>query len=73
MNCPKCNELSKKDGKDRNGEQRFKCTACGKRFTLPKEKLLGSDLRARKGSALSAIARGRQLSSFDRTDHRCAP
>ena len=42
MNCPICQALSKKDGKDRHGEQRFKCTACGKRFTLPKDKLLGS-------------------------------
>lgn len=42
MNCPNCNNLSKKDGKDRHGEQRFKCTECGKRFTLQKEKLLGS-------------------------------
>lgn len=42
MNCPNCNNLSKKAGKDRHGEQRFKCTECGKRFTLPKDKLLGS-------------------------------
>jgi transposase-like protein/IS1 family transposase len=42
MNCPRCNELSKKDGKDRKGDQRFKCTECGKRFSLPKEKLLGA-------------------------------
>ncbi|HMO80122.1 MAG TPA: hypothetical protein PKD24_04960 [Pyrinomonadaceae bacterium] len=42
MNCPKCDSLSKKDGKDRKGDQRFKCTECGKRFTLKKDKLLGS-------------------------------
>lgn len=42
MNCPKCDGLSKKDGKDRNGEQRFKCTICRKRFTLPRNKLLGA-------------------------------
>jgi len=42
MNCPICQSLSKKNGKDRHGEQRFKCTECKKRFTLPKEKLLGS-------------------------------
>lgn len=42
MNCPKCDSLSKKDGKDRNGEQRFKCTICRKRFTLPRNKLLGA-------------------------------
>ena len=43
MNCPKCNSLfTKKDGRDRKGDQRFKCTECGKRFSLPKDKLLGS-------------------------------
>jgi transposase-like protein/IS1 family transposase len=42
MNCPKCDSLSKKDGRDRKGDQRFKCTACGKRFSLPKDKLLGA-------------------------------
>lgn len=40
MNCPKCDNLSKKDGKDRKGNQRFKCTECGKRFSIAKEKLL---------------------------------
>jgi len=42
MNCPHCEHLSKKDGKDRHGDQRFKCTACGKRFSIQKEKLLGA-------------------------------
>lgn len=42
MNCPTCNQLSKKDGKDRHGDQRFKCTECGRRFSLPKDKLLGA-------------------------------
>lgn len=41
MNCPKCDALSRKDGKDRTGAQRFKCTNCGKRFSLAKDKLLG--------------------------------
>lgn len=40
MNCPICDKLSKKDGKDRKGDQRFKCTECGKRFSIAKEKLL---------------------------------
>ncbi|MCA1625234.1 MAG: IS1 family transposase [Acidobacteria bacterium] len=41
MNCPICNLFSKKNGKDRNGNQRFKCLACGKRFNEPKDKPLG--------------------------------
>lgn len=32
MNCPACNMLGKKFGKDRNGLQRFRCPACKKTF-----------------------------------------
>lgn len=32
----------KKDGKDRHGKQRYKCLACGKRFSEAKEKPLGA-------------------------------
>lgn len=42
MNCPNCDGLSKKDGKDRHSNQRFKCVKCGKRYSLPKGKLLGA-------------------------------
>ncbi|MDE2105979.1 MAG: IS1 family transposase [Patescibacteria group bacterium] len=31
----------KKDGRDRDGNQRFKCLLCGKRFSTPKAKPLG--------------------------------
>jgi len=31
-----------KDGKDRDGNQRYKCKTCGKRFAEPKEKPLGN-------------------------------
>ncbi|MBA2621259.1 MAG: IS1 family transposase [Acidobacteria bacterium] len=41
MNCPNCESQTKKDGKDRNGNQRLKCLACGKRFSEPKDKSLG--------------------------------
>ncbi len=41
MNCPNCNSLPKKHGKDRNGNQRFRCLACGKTYTEPKDKPLG--------------------------------
>lgn len=33
MNCPECNSLPKKHGKDRKGNQRFRCLACGKTYT----------------------------------------
>ena len=41
MNCPECNSLPKKHGKDRKGNQRFRCLACGKTFVEPKDKPLG--------------------------------
>lgn len=42
MNCTDCNSLSKKHGRDRNGNQRFRCLACKKAFSEPNDKLLGS-------------------------------
>jgi transposase-like protein/IS1 family transposase len=41
MNCPNCSQLSKKHGKDRNGNQRFRCLACGKTYIEPTDKPLG--------------------------------
>ena len=41
MNCPNCNQLPKKHGKDRKGNQRFRCLACGKTYVEPKDKPLG--------------------------------
>ena len=41
MNCPDCNSIPKKHGKDRKGNQRFRCLACGKTYLEPKNKPLG--------------------------------
>src|ERR1051325_1395954 len=41
MNCPTCNAPAKKFGKDRDGNQRYRCLTCGKTFGDPKEKPLG--------------------------------
>jgi transposase-like protein/IS1 family transposase len=54
MNCPNCDSLSKKNGKDRNGNQRFKCLACGKRFNEPKDKSLG-EMRLSDEKALMCL------------------
>ncbi len=43
MNCPNCNSLPKKHGKDRYGNQRFRCLACGKTYTA-NERLEGKNL-----------------------------
>lgn len=68
MNCPICDSLSKKDGKDRRGEQRFKCTACKKRFSLPKDKLLGSMIlnESKALICLNLLVEGNSIRSTER-------
>lgn len=41
MNCQDCNAPSKKFGKDRKGNQRFRCHTCGKTFSQPVARLFG--------------------------------
>lgn len=68
MNCPNCDALSKKDGKDRDGNQRFKCVSCKKRFSLPKEKLLGSMILSEEKSlmCLNLLVEGNSVRSTER-------
>src|SRR5438128_12564714 len=68
MNCPKCDNLSKKDGKDRHGDQRFKCTECGKRFSIPKEKLLGAMILSEEKAllCLNLLVEGNSVRSTER-------
>src|SRR5437660_8873894 len=40
MNCPECDKPAKRFGRDRKGNQRFRCTSCGKTFQEPKVKPL---------------------------------
>ena len=37
MTCHNCRTECKRNGKHKNGQQRFKCGQCGKRFTAPHE------------------------------------
>src|SRR2546423_1101783 len=68
MNCPNCNQLSKKDGKDRKGNQRFKCTECGKRFSIPKDKLLGAMILSEEKAllCLNLLVEGNSVRSTER-------
>ena len=68
MNCSNCDGLSKKDGKDRDGNQRFKCTACKKRFSIPKEKLLGAMILAEEKAlmCLNLLVEGNSIRSTER-------
>ena len=47
MNCPYCEGLPKKHGKDRYGNQRYRCKECGKTY-IDKERLAGKNLAADK-------------------------
>jgi transposase-like protein len=42
MTCHNCKIEAKKSGKDRKGNQRFRCTQCKRRFQEQQEKLLGN-------------------------------
>ena len=68
MNCPVCNNLSKKNGKDRKGDQRFKCTECGKRFSIAKDKLLGAMILSEEKAllCLNLLVEGNSVRSTER-------
>ena len=68
MKCPNCDAQSKKDGKDRNGNQRFKCLACGKRFSEPKEKNLGNMILSEEKAlmCLKLLVEGCSIRSTER-------
>jgi transposase-like protein/IS1 family transposase len=54
MNCPTCDKSTKRFGKDRKGQQRYRCLSCGKTFGDPKVKLLDNMILA-EGKALSVL------------------
>ncbi len=66
MNCPNCNSLGKKNGKDRNNNQRFKCLSCGKTYTAT-EKLEGKNLSADKIElCIKLLVEGNSIRSTER-------
>ena len=68
MNCTDCNGLTKKHGKDRKGNQRFRCLTCGKTFNEPKEKPLGEMILAEEKaiSVLHHLVEGCSIRSTER-------
>lgn len=44
MNSPCCHSDSQRFGKDRRGNQRFRCRSCRKTYTEPRKRLIG-DMR----------------------------
>ena len=69
MNCPNCESLTKKHGKDRNGNQRFRCLACGKTFIEPKDKPLGKMYLPEDKAilCLQLLVEGMSVRSIERT------
>jgi transposase-like protein/IS1 family transposase len=66
MNCPNCESLGKKNGKDRNGTQRFKCLACGKTYTAT-ERLEGKNLPMEKIElVIKLLVEGNSIRSTER-------
>ena len=68
MTCHNCKIACQKHGKDRKGNQRFKCQQCSKTFLAPQEKPLDTMyLRIEKADlVLSMLLEGNSVSSVER-------
>lgn len=66
MNCPTCKEQSKRNGKDRKGNQKYKCLSCKKVFTAT-AKLEGKKLGADKIElCIKLLVEGNSIRSTER-------
>lgn len=54
MNCPSCNQITKKFGKDRKGQQRYRCAVCKVTFIEARPRPLG-DMILAEGKAMSVL------------------
>ncbi len=54
MNCQNCQGMTKKFGKDRKGQQRYRCLKCKVTFIEPRERLLG-DMILAEDKALAVL------------------
>lgn len=74
MIAPSCqHDQTRKDGKDRNGNQRHKCCLCGKRWTEERPKLIG-DMRidlALAESILKHLCEGTSVRATSRLTNVC--
>src|SRR5919205_122694 len=68
MNCQHCDGQVKKFGKDRKGNPRVRCLACGKTQTLTQPKPLGSMYLAEDKalSCLSLLVEGMSIRAIER-------
>jgi transposase-like protein/IS1 family transposase len=68
MECPACNAPSKRFGKDRKGNQRFRCLTCGKTFAERPERLFGEMIvpEDRALLCLSLLCEGSSIRAIER-------
>jgi transposase-like protein/IS1 family transposase len=68
MNCQGCNGQTKKFGKDRKGNQRYRCLSCGKTFAQPVERLFGRMTLAEDKAimCLQLLVEGNSIRSIER-------
>ena len=68
MNCKECNKPTKKNGADRDGNQRFRCVPCNKTYSEPKTKTLGNMYLAEDKAitVLQLLVEGMSIRSIER-------
>src|SRR5437762_74932 len=68
MNCQTCDGQTKKFGKDRKGQQRYRCLSCKKTFVEPHKKPLGNMILAEEKalSVLRHLVEGCSIRSTER-------
>jgi transposase-like protein/IS1 family transposase len=68
MNCSTCDKPAKRFGKDRKGNQRFRCLSCGKTFQEPRVKILDNMTLADEKalSVLSHLIEGCSIRTTER-------
>jgi transposase-like protein/IS1 family transposase len=68
MTCHNCKIETKKDGKDRKGNQRYRCNKCKRRFQQERERLLGNMYLSEEKSlmVLRLLLEGNSIRSIER-------
>src|SRR5437867_4092690 len=68
MNCQSCQGKTKRFGKDRKGNQRFRCLSCGKTFSEIQPRLLGRMTLAEDKAinCLKLLVEGNSIRSIER-------
>jgi len=68
MTCHNCKIEAKKAGKDRKGNQRFRCNQCKRRFQQERERLLGNMYLSEDKTllCLNLLLEGNSIRSIER-------